>query len=152
MTPGTEVAVLSLHRKRGEIVAEVRAGLYRVRVGTMLMTCREADLEPLAPRRRRARRQPSPDEPAVPAAESVSPEAGALRALDLHGLGVDEARNRVASHVSRAIVAGLDRIEIVHGIGTGALRRAVTAELATLPVVKQVRPHPTNPGVLIVQL
>lgn len=149
---GTEVAVLTLGRKRGQIVGVIRAGVYRVRVETLILTCREEDLQPVEPRkRRRPAPAPAAPPPGAPAGEEESPDAGALRTLDLHGLSVDEARNRVAGHISRAILAGLDRIEIIHGIGSGAIRRAVTTDLKRLSAVKHVRPHPTNPGVTIVQ-
>jgi DNA mismatch repair protein MutS2 len=72
--------------------------------------------------------------------------------LDLHGLTVDEARNRVAAYISRAILAGLDQVEIIHGIGTGRLKKAITADLKSISAVRRVTPHPGNPGVLIAYL
>jgi DNA mismatch repair protein MutS2 len=147
--PGAAVAVLSLGRKRGIVEGLIRKGLYRVQVESLSLSVRERDLEAVAPRRRRASPQ-SPSSDGEPAAKADA-DVGGLRVLDLHGLSVEEARNRVAAHVSRAIVAGLDSLEIVHGIGTGALRRAVTADLRALSVVKQVRRHPSNPGAIIVQ-
>jgi DNA mismatch repair protein MutS2 len=72
--------------------------------------------------------------------------------LDLHGLTVDEARNRVAGYISRAILAGHERVEIVHGIGSGRLREMVAKDLASIAVVRAVKPHPSNPGVTLVYL
>jgi len=151
LTVGSEVAVLSLGRKRGEVVGKLRDGVYRVRVGTVLVTCAARDIEPIAVRRRkRPRPVPPTDATATPAGEGPPADTERLSSVDLHGLGVDEARNRVAGHISRAIVAGLDRVEIVHGIGTGALRRAIVADLRKIAAVTRVRPHPSNPGVTIV--
>jgi DNA mismatch repair protein MutS2 len=146
---GAEVAVLSLHRKRGVVESVVRPGLYRVQVNGVRLTVREGDLEAVASKKRRNRPRPTPNASA-PSPTAPAADAAGLRVLDLHGLTVDEARNRVAAHVSQAIIAGLDSVEIVHGIGTGALRRAVTADLRKLSVVTNVRPHPTNPGALVV--
>ena len=149
-TAGTEVIVVSLNR-RGEIETCLRAGVYRVRVGGMTTTAREADLRPATVRQPRPAPQAAPELPAEPRTGRATGE-GAPATLDLHGLTVDEARNRVAAYISRAILAGLDRVEIVHGIGTGRLKKAVTADLKKIGAVRRVTPHPTNPGALIAYL
>jgi DNA mismatch repair protein MutS2 len=146
---GASVIVLSINR-RGEVEEEVRPRVYRVRVGAMAMTVKEDGLRAATDKKAgRSRVAPSVEEPArVTDAKAVR----ALASLDLHGLSVDDARNRVAGHISRAILAGLERVEIIHGIGTGRLKAAVTADLRSLPSVRRVAPHPTNPGVLIAYL
>ncbi|MGH2429827.1 MAG: endonuclease MutS2, partial [Candidatus Limnocylindria bacterium] len=50
------------------------------------------------------------------AAARVSPS------LDLHGERVEAALERLGSYLDEALLAGLDSVVIVHGIGTGALR------------------------------
>ena len=72
--------------------------------------------------------------------------------IDLHGLTVEEARNRVAGYISRAILAGHARVEIIHGIGSGKLKTAVTKDLHSIAAVRAVKPHPTNPGVTVAYL
>jgi DNA mismatch repair protein MutS2 len=67
------------------------------------------------------------------AAARVSPR------LDLHGERVDAALERLTAHLDDALLAGLDEVVIVHGIGTGALRRAVREALAEHPRVRSVR-------------
>jgi DNA mismatch repair protein MutS2 len=147
---GTEVIVVSLNR-RGEIESCLRTGVYRVRVGGMTTTVREKDLREATIKKIRPAPRAAPESPAE---SHTHPAAGqGVRAsLDLHGLTVDEARNRVAAYISRAILAGLDRVEIVHGIGTGRLKKAVTADLKKIGAVRRVTPHPTNPGALFVYL
>jgi hypothetical protein len=44
--------------------------------------------------------------------------------IDLHGARADEAISRVDKFIDQAIAAGLDSVRIVHGQGSGALRRA----------------------------
>jgi len=148
LSPGTSVVVLSINR-RGEVEGEVRHGVYRVRIGAMVMTVKEDGLRVATAKKPRRSPGPSIDEP-PPVADAKA--ARALASLDLHGLSVEDARNRVAGHISRAILAGLERVEIIHGIGTGRLKATVTADLRDLPAVRRVEPHPTNPGVLIVYL
>jgi DNA mismatch repair protein MutS2 len=67
------------------------------------------------------------------AAARVSPR------LDLHGERVEAALERLTAHLDDALLAGLDEVVIVHGIGTGALRRAVREALAEHPRVRSVR-------------
>jgi DNA mismatch repair protein MutS2 len=67
------------------------------------------------------------------AAQRVSPR------LDLHGERVEAALERLNAHLDDALLAGLDEVVIVHGIGTGALRRAVREALAEHPRVRSVR-------------
>ena len=67
------------------------------------------------------------------AAERVSPT------LDLHGERVEAALERLQAYLDDALLGGLDSVVIVHGIGTGALRRAVREALADHPRVRAVR-------------
>ena len=55
--------------------------------------------------------------------------------LDVRGLPGHEAREQVRRLVDDAALAGLREVRIVHGRGTGALRKAVREELASHPLV-----------------
>src|SRR5206468_1638969 len=59
--------------------------------------------------------------------------------LDLRGARVDEALDALGRYLDDAALAGLDRVTIIHGSGTGALRDAVRAEAASHPLVREVR-------------
>lgn len=59
--------------------------------------------------------------------------------IDLHGERVEAALERLHAYLDEALLAGLDEAVIVHGIGTGALRRAVREALAEHPRVRGVR-------------
>ena len=59
---------------------------------------------------------------------------GATR-CDLRGLRVDEALDRVASDLDDAAASGAGRLVIVHGLGTGALRKAIHQYLRDSPYV-----------------
>ena len=67
------------------------------------------------------------------AAERVS------TSIDLHGERVEAALERLAAYLDDALLAGLDSVVIVHGIGTGALRRAVRDALREHPRVRGFR-------------
>lgn len=59
--------------------------------------------------------------------------------LDLRGARVDEALDALARYLDDASLAGLAKVLIIHGMGTGALRDAVRSEAASHPLVKSVR-------------
>jgi DNA mismatch repair protein MutS2 len=56
--------------------------------------------------------------------------------LDVRGLPGHEAREQVRRLVDDAALAGLKSVRVVHGRGTGALRKAVREELAAHPLVE----------------
>jgi DNA mismatch repair protein MutS2 len=59
--------------------------------------------------------------------------------LDLRGARVDEALEALDRYLDDASLAGLDKVLIIHGSGTGALRDAVRTEAGSHPLVKGVR-------------
>lgn len=66
--------------------------------------------------------------------------------LDLRGLLVDEALEKVDKYLDDAYVAGLKEVRIIHGKGTGALRDAVTLHLKKHRQVKGARLGDYNEG------
>jgi DNA mismatch repair protein MutS2 len=67
------------------------------------------------------------------AAARVSPR------LDLRGERVEAALEQLDGYLDEALLAGLDSVVILHGTGTGALRRAVRERLAEHPRVRATR-------------
>jgi DNA mismatch repair protein MutS2 len=59
--------------------------------------------------------------------------------LDLRGARVDEALEALNRYLDDASLAGLDQVLIIHGLGTGALRDAVRANVGAHPLVKSFR-------------
>jgi len=78
----------------------------------------------------RAAPPPEPEEPAI----HINVPSPGVR-LDLRGCTVDEALRRLDRHLDMASRAGLPWVRIIHGKGTGALRRAVRALLTDHPLV-----------------
>jgi DNA mismatch repair protein MutS2 len=71
---------------------------------------------------------------------SVGPE------LLLLGQTTDEARDRVEQYLDNAFLAGLASVRLVHGKGTGALRKAVRDLLAGHPLVESFRDGEPSEG------
>jgi len=59
--------------------------------------------------------------------------------LSLRRLTTNEALFRLDQYLNDAFMAGLPFVRIVHGKGTGTLRRAVHEALAKHPLVKSFR-------------
>lgn len=66
--------------------------------------------------------------------------------LDLHGQRVDDAIELTHDFLSNALRAGLDEVIIYHGIGTGALSKAVKELLLAHPKVKSFSDAPLKMG------
>ena len=116
--PGTLLAV----DDRG--IADVAAGALRLRVPV-------AQLRPSA----------EPEERVRSARPTVSGSAPSVPLqLDLRGARAEEALAVLDRYLNDAAVAGIDRLRIVHGKGTGALRTAVRAALAEHPLVREHAP------------
>jgi len=76
---------------------------------------------------------------------SKKPDEG-LKDLDLRGMTGEEAIPLVDKFIDDAILAGHHRADIIHGKGTGALRKKVTEFLSGHPRVKSFRLGEWNEG------
>lgn len=56
--------------------------------------------------------------------------------INLIGMRVEEALNELAIYLDKALFKHYPKVTIIHGFGSGALRRAIHAYLQTLPYVK----------------
>jgi dsDNA-specific endonuclease/ATPase MutS2 len=149
--PGADVIVVAMNR-RGRVI-DVRGGVYRVLVGALPVLCREHELRGVETPKTGKRQKPRDQHPSTRSGTPRdSKEPSITRSIDLHGMTVEAARTAVADSLSRAVMEGADTLEIIHGIGTGRVRDAVLRALGVMGAVRQVQPHPTNPGVTIVHL
>lgn len=141
-SPGDEVVVTTLANKRGTIVDAAPDGRYRVRVENVTIACRESDLDD--PPRTGKRKKKASGTPAPAPSTGVS---SASARIDLHGLTVDDALAALMDAVESAIDRGADRLEVVHGKGTGRVKHAVHQRLAELPAVKAFKLDERNRGI-----
>jgi DNA mismatch repair protein MutS2 len=80
---------------------------------------------------------PPRDEAAEELRRRAAAELGT--SLDLRGERVEAAIERLSAYLDQALLAGADEAVIVHGSGTGALRRAIRDYLAEHPRVRGQR-------------
>ncbi len=76
----------------------------------------------------------------------LAPREGLLSELNVIGQTVDAAVDRVARFIDDTLVTDVQQIRIVHGHGTGQLRKGLHAYLKTNPLVEKFYPAPENQG------
>ena len=114
-------------------IASIRSGLAEV-IGAAGQRV-SVPLEHLRPSRERA-----PEERAPVVQVRAAARGDVSDQLDVRGLPGHEAREQVRRLVDEAALAGLKSVRVVHGRGTGALRKAVREELASHPLVESREP------------
>ena len=114
---GQDGTVLSLSDKK----AEVQIGVIRIKV-------KKEDLQVLAPEKSEV---------------GSIPRGGSMTMLssriDLHGKNVDEALWELGAKIDDAFMSGVRQLEIIHGKGTGTLRKAVIDYIKNHPSIASYR-------------
>ncbi len=131
---------------RGELV-EIQGETARLRSGALTFQA------PLANLRRRLPDPTSVDATPRPRRTAASDEPASE--LHLVGVRVREALGRLERFLDQAQSAGLPSVRIVHGLGTGALKRAVTEFLARTTYAtafQDAEPSAGGPGVTVASL
>jgi DNA mismatch repair protein MutS2 len=101
--------------------------------------------------RLRPSRERAPEDRAPAVQVRAAAHGDASDQLDVRGLPGQEAREQVRRLVDDAALAGLDSVRVVHGRGTGALRKAVREELSSHPLVER-RESDADDGATIAHL
>ena len=73
------------------------------------------------------------------ASVAVDRSRSVASSLDLRGARVDEALDALDRYIDEASLAGLDKVIVIHGQGTGALRDAVRRQASANTLVTSVR-------------
>lgn len=128
-TVGDEVKVLSFGQK-GFIVEKISDEEYVVQLGIMKMKVHADDMQLIE----------SPKQAEVRSIVAVKgSDAHVKPYLDLRGERYEEAMRKLEKYLDDAILAGYDRVSIIHGKGTMALRKGVKEFVKNHPQVKSFR-------------
>ena len=88
----------------------------------------------------------TPPLPKVRVNVELKPREGSLSELNVIGCTVEDAVDRVAKFLDETLVTDQHEIRIVHGHGTGQLRRGLAAFLKEHPLVAKFYAAPANQG------
>ncbi|KMK74597.1 endonuclease MutS2 [Alkalihalobacillus pseudalcaliphilus] len=133
---GDEVKVLSFGQK-GSIVEKVSEQEYIVQMGIMKMKVALDDLQYI---------ENSKPVETKPLATVRGMESHVKHELDLRGERYESAMLKVEKYIDDALLAGYHSVSIIHGKGTGALRKGVKELLKRHPHVKTARDAAMNEG------
>ena len=130
---GLEGRVLSIDGARAEV--DLNGKRMRTAVG---------ELHPLAPAAAGA----------VKVSIDLASHKGTLTVLNVIGCTVDEAIARTEKFLDQSMMGDVHTLRVIHGHGTGQLRRALTAFLRDHPLVASIGPARDKPGggVTVVEL
>jgi DNA mismatch repair protein MutS2 len=145
-----------LLRRRDARTAEVEAGMLRMKVPlTDILAVESENGDPAfkGPARVRSQTPASPNKPANGVVNVAAMEAPGE--INVIGCTVEEASDRVDKFLDDAVVSQKPSVRIIHGHGTGALRRGLADFLSTHPHVDKFHAEEPNRGgsaVTIVEL
>jgi DNA mismatch repair protein MutS2 len=131
---GLEGTVVDLHGKHAEV--DVRGKRLRAAL---------RDLRAIGPPAS-AGGSAKADRPVVRVSVELQPRTGALTELNVVGNTVDEALTRLEKFLDETLTTDIREVRIVHGYGTGQLRRAIRAFLKEHPLVAKFDAAPQNQG------
>lgn len=136
LKPGDFVQVESLGQK-GTIVEKSGNKQWVVQMGMLKMKLNERDLTPA-----QQEKEPSYNRTSLKSTSmgSVSTE------IDLRGERVEAALNQLDQYIDQAILSNYPQVTVIHGMGTGAVRKAVQDYLKKHPQVKSYNDAPANQG------
>jgi DNA mismatch repair protein MutS2 len=123
---GLEGVVIEVHDKHAEV--DVRGKRLRASL---------RDLRPLA--------APPPAAP-VRVNVDLQPRQGSLSELNVIGATVEEAVGRIEKFLDQSLVSDVRELRLVHGHGTGQLRRGIAKFLKEHPLVERFETAPENQG------
>ena len=154
LAPGARVKHLRLGTEG--VVLDVQEGSATVQMGALRSKVPMQDLVKIGRAVRQAGFRKSKAEK-MERAEQARAAAVQVRVpmVDVRGMRVDEALRAVELELDRATRAGEERVHVLHGHGSGALKAAVREHLQRSPYVARARPgeqHEGGDAITVVEL
>jgi DNA mismatch repair protein MutS2 len=148
LVPGARVRVRgwpapATLRRVDNSTVEVEAGSLRMKIALEDIIAILPAIAPTPARetdrsRLTARTKPDP--------EDEQKDGTAVDEINLIGCMVEEATRRVDKFIDQATIAGKSRVRLIHGHGTGALRRGLAEFLSTHPLVERIAAEDAERG------
>lgn len=129
LKPGDKVKIISLEQK-GSLLEQINKDEWLVQIGILKMKVNESEIEFL---------QEEEKIETKPLATVKGKRHHVPLELDLRGERYEDAIHKVEKYIDDSILAGYPQVSIIHGKGTGALRKGVQEYLKTHRSVKRMR-------------
>ncbi|MGH9862992.1 MAG: Smr/MutS family protein [Candidatus Acidiferrales bacterium] len=130
LVPGTRVKLRGIAR-RGVVLTKLDADLFEVQIGSLRMKAKAGDVEAIEKAKGDSETRKSKLE--------TRPQSSAVAELDLRGLRVEEAVEKADKFLDESVLTGHSEVRLIHGFGTGALKKALAEFLAQHPHVDSTR-------------
>lgn len=137
INPGDEVYLLNYNMNATVLSVNKSKKTLDVQAGIMKSTVKLSDVKRATKAQRR---------------QSVSTSRRSMKVksvhseIDLRGMTVDEALAATDRFIDEAYLNNLSQVHIIHGKGTGALRKAIKEKLAASKYIKEYHLAPANEG------
>jgi DNA mismatch repair protein MutS2 len=125
---GLEGVVQALHDREAEV--DVRGKRLRARIDELQVVTPASSAQPAR----------------VRVNVELQPREGSLTELNVIGCHVDEALSRTEKFLDEALLSELKSVRLIHGYGTGQLRKAIAGFLQSQPFVAHFAPAPPEQG------
>lgn len=139
--PGMHVYITTFKQK-GEVLAvsatDVTVQLGALKLTVPLTSCRLLAEEP----KQKRKTQETNHSKHVTMTRAIT----VARQIDLRGMTIEEAETALDKYIDDAVLSGLHEVLIIHGKGTGALRKGVKTYLENHPHITHIRIADLNEG------
>lgn len=139
LTIGDEIVHQSLNQS-GEVISKLNDQEYIVQIGMMKINAKRKDLIYKKPEKVAA------DKKQYKGTKVVTSDRRVKTELDLRGTRYEDAMLRLEEYIDDCLVQGYARVSIIHGKGTGALRKGVEEYIKQHPFIKSHRLGAQNEG------
>lgn len=136
---GDDIVVRN-YGQRGTLTAQLKDGRWEAQIGLIKMTLKEDEFNLL-----RAEVREEPKKKPVTIMKKIGSRNPSAR-LDLRGKRYEEAIQELDEFIDQALLNNMAQVDIIHGIGTGVIREAVTKYLRRNKHVKSFGYAPQNAG------
>jgi DNA mismatch repair protein MutS2 len=116
------------------IVKKVKGEHYIVEFGKFELSFKAHDLK-----KERHQKLEKPKTKQTTKLTGSTPSKSGQMTLDLRGFRFEEVQHALDQAIDRAMLSGMSTLSVIHGFGSGAVRKAVYQYLKTTPYVKSYR-------------
>lgn len=134
--------IVTAYGQRGTLVKELKDKKWEAQVGLIKMTLKEDEFSLV----KVVEESQKPKKKAINVVKKAATGGGPRARLDLRGKRYEEAMQELDAFIDQALLNNMSQVDIIHGIGTGVIREAVTKYLRRNKHVKSFGYAPQNAG------